>query len=108
MAVPEPQQVQIETTTEGGRVTATVSGEVDAATANAFEQGLLPALGQATEVVLDLSEVSFMDSSGLRALVTVHGEVASRGGTIELAGTSSAVDRLLSVTGLDELFTRPA
>ena len=48
------------------------------------------------------------DSSGLRALMTIHADVASRGGGIELAATSSAVDRLLSVTGLDQQFTRPA
>jgi anti-sigma B factor antagonist len=89
-------------------VVATVTGEVDAATADTFEQDLMPALAGSSSVVLDLSGVSFMDSSGLRALMKIHADVASRGGGIELSDTSSAVDRLLSVTGLDQQFSRPA
>jgi anti-anti-sigma factor len=108
MDVPEHQKVQVEVTTEGDRVTATVGGEIDAATAERFEQELIPALANATSVVLDLTEVSFMDSSGLRALVTVHSDVTSRGGSVALGGQSSAVERLLSVTGLNELFTDPS
>lgn len=87
---------------------ATISGEIDAASADAFEQRLMPALATSSSVVLDLSEVSFMDSSGLRALMTIHADVTSRHGTIELSATSPAVDRLLAVTGLNEHFSRPA
>jgi anti-sigma B factor antagonist len=110
MDVPEHQQVQvqIETSPDGGRVSATVTGEIDAATAEAFEQELRPALAGASTVVLDLSGVSFMDSSGLRSLMVLHADVASRGVRIELSDTSSAVERLLTVTGLDQQFTRPS
>jgi anti-sigma B factor antagonist len=108
MAVPEPQQVQVDVSQEGDRLTAAVTGEVDAASADGFEARLTAALPSSPSVVLDLSGVSFMDSSGLRALMTIHAEVASRGGSIELSATSSAVDRLLSVTGLTDQFTHPA
>jgi anti-sigma B factor antagonist len=108
MSVPEPQQVEITTSQEGDRLTATVAGEIDAASADAFEQRLMPALAESSSVVLDLSGVSFMDSSGLRALMTLHAAITARGGGIELSGTSTAVDRLLSVTGLDDHFTRSA
>src|ERR1700749_3619940 len=94
------QHVEIRTATEGDRVVVSVSGEIDAATAERFEADLLPATAGAASVALDLSEVTFMDSSGLRALVTVHGEVSGRGGTVELRAASSVVDRILSVTGL--------
>jgi anti-anti-sigma factor len=106
MTVPEHQQVQVETEDRGGQAVTVVSGEVDAATADAFEQALRPAIADSTTIVLDLSGVSFMDSSGLRSLMAIHSEVTARDGRIQLADTSSVVDRLLSVTGLDELFTR--
>lgn len=106
MAVPDQPHVRVTPDARDGRVVTAVSGEVDAATADDFEAQLRPAIAESTDVVLDLTEVSFMDSSGLRALVAIHHEVAERGGTIELAGTSNVVERLLSVTGLAELFTR--
>ena len=107
MTDPEQQSVQVAIAEREGRTVATASGEIDAASADTFERGVRPAIAESADLLLDLSEVSFMDSSGLRALMGLHAEVTQRGGHIELVGTSSVVDRLLSVTGLDELFIRP-
>ena len=52
-------------------------------------------------LVLDLSEVEFMDSSGLRALLRIHNR---HGDQIRLGPVSSVVERLLELTGTLDLF----
>src|SRR4051794_15844929 len=53
-------------------------------------------------LVLDLSEVGFMDSSGLRALLRMHNH---HGRQIRLGPVSAVVERLLQLTGTAELFS---
>ncbi|MGW0572981.1 STAS domain-containing protein [Streptomyces tauricus] len=51
----------------------------------------------------DLSEVTFMDSSGINVLVTTH-QTATRGqGWLRLAGAREAVQQVLHVVGLDDV-----
>ena len=59
-------------------------------------------------VVLDLDEVTFVDSSGLRALIEAERAVKSRGTRLVLARPSAAVARLLDMTGLREAFAEAA
>lgn len=80
-----------------------LAGEIDAHTA--------PSLGEAldgtdsTSVTLDMSGVSFMDSSGLRVIITATERLRERGGDLVLAKPTSTVRRLVDVAGLSEHFT---
>ena len=77
-----------------------LSGELDLA---AFEgtRDLIVGAGRAAGVVVDLSAVTFIDSSGLRALLEAANEV-----DVTLSSVPEAVDRILRITGLDEYFPR--
>ncbi|GLW72680.1 hypothetical protein Kpho02_49790 [Kitasatospora phosalacinea] len=78
-----------------------VRGEVDADTAPRTHRELTRALAEHREVVLDLSEVTFMDCAGLRVLLAA-GELADRtGARLVLRGAGRPVARLLELTGLD-------
>ena len=55
------------------------------------------------EVVLDLSQTGFLDSSGLRAILTAQRRLTDERGRLAFRGPSEAVTRLLEITGL----TRP-
>ncbi len=57
-----------------------------------------------TELVVELDGVSFMDSSGLGALVSVHRQARVFRGSLVLVAPSPPVSRLLSLTGLDRVF----
>ncbi len=83
----------------------TASGEIDIHTCTQLEEALVRLAhdGVAT-VTLDLGEVAFIDSSGLRALVVGHKALEERGGTLMVTNPSSMAARLLEVTGLDALF----
>ena len=55
-------------------------------------------------VVLDLTAVDFIDSSGLTMLIRVRQITEDRGGSLVLTGAGEALAHLLSLTRLDELF----
>lgn len=74
-----------------------VSGEVDAHTCATLDE----ALGAATGLVrVDLSKVTFMDSSGLRVLVRRHQDLQQAGGRLEIVQPSRPVQRLFEISGL--------
>lgn len=82
-----------------GRVTIIrVSGDLDLATAPAFIEQLA---GRAGPLVFDLRETSFVDSSGLRALLTV---TRADGGSASVICPAGAPRRILEMSGVDKLF----
>lgn len=80
-------------------------GEVDHAEATAFRQPLLAALDQTPgSVVVDLAQLSFIDSTGLTVLLTGRQHANSRGVAFSLAAPQDRVARRLATTGLNVLF----
>lgn len=78
-------------------------GELDVATASRLEAVLSPLVdSSASLVVLDLTDVSFLDSSGLRTIVRTATSLEDGGGRLVIDGASAAVSRVLEVTGLLE------
>lgn len=95
---PQPSRLTIDAS--GDRALA-ASGVVDAHTAAQLLVELQD-LGGGGDITLDLSQVEFIDSSGLRTLVTSHQELEADGHKLVLSGISDAVDRLFEITGLRE------
>ena len=83
---------------DGGVVRAV--GEVDASTCGQLDERLR-ALDGAEPASVDLSAVTFMDSSGLRVLIEHHYLRAERGYSLTVVNPSRPVRRLLEITGLD-------
>lgn len=81
-----------------------VSGEIDMASADAFLHRLLDCLDRVDSLEIDLSGVTFMDSSGLSALLRMNKAAAATGKRAVLVKLSSITARLLQVSGLDEVF----
>ncbi len=85
-----------------------VRGEIDIATVAAFEEGVRTALGAGVEVVVDMSETTFMDSTGLSALVRVAGGRSDSEGarpSLVLIAPSPPVAKTLEISGIDRLVT---
>ena len=57
-------------------------------------------------VAVDISHVEFLDSSGLGVLVAAQRRAIALEGDLVLCGQSSRVERLLELTGLDQVFTQ--
>lgn len=89
----------------GEPVVVTVNGEVDLATSSELEKCVLRALeGAPSSVVLDLGGLTFIDSSGLRTLVSTSRAAADRDATLALRNVPSHAQRVLDLTGLADSF----
>lgn len=97
--------IALEVATSGGLAAVAVRGELDIHSSPELRAVLVGVLdGGATTLVLDLSGVAFMDSSGLSVLVVAHKRLGAFGGRLQLVGVNGVVARLLSVTGLTRVF----
>ena len=93
--------VDVERTTGGSVVR--VRGEVDLATSPALADALAGIAAADGPVVVDLTDVGFLDSSGLSVLLQARERLAAGPG-LRLVVTRPALTRVLAVTGLDEVF----
>ncbi len=80
-----------------------LQGEVDISTVDALEEQIDQCLKQGSRLILDLSGVSFIDSTGLRLVINTR-ERLSEGGELALVAQDGPVTRLLEITGLDGAF----
>lgn len=81
-----------------------VSGEVDVYAAPTLREGLTELLQDGRSVVVDLTEVGFLDSTGLGALVAARTSAAERGASLPLVCTHQRILKLFTITGLDGVF----
>jgi anti-anti-sigma factor len=87
-----------------GAETLTVTGELDIASAAALERTVAGMLdGQGGEFRLDVSAMTFMDSTGAQALVRVHNRVESLGRRLVIVSPTRPVRRVLEIMGLDQV-----
>jgi anti-sigma B factor antagonist len=87
----------------GHGVILSVGGEVDLATVPQLHAKLtdLIEVGRAGSVVVDLTPVAFLDSTGLTALLAGHHRARARGHTIRLVCPEGPVLRVLRLTGIE-------
>jgi anti-sigma B factor antagonist len=96
--------VSVSTTREDGVGTVTVTGELDLASGD----GVTRAIGQeitapdTTAVLVDLSALTFLDSSGISVLVKGRREADKTGVSYRVTGVTGMVRQVLSLTGLLE------
>jgi anti-sigma B factor antagonist len=78
-------------------------GEVDLATMAAFEQTLERGIDTDRDLVVDLSELTFIDAAGLRALAAAADRLRRGGRRLRLVRPTHSLDRLLHLVGLGDL-----
>ena len=93
--------MEIKATAEGSKLTIAVTGRVDTVTSPEFEAGMK--FGDATLVVLDLANVPYMSSAGLRVLLTAHKTMLGKGGELQVANAQPTVREVLDLTGFSDL-----
>ncbi|MGN6251083.1 MAG: STAS domain-containing protein [Marmoricola sp.] len=82
-----------------------VAGELDIRTAPDLRTAVMRGAAERPGVIeLDLSGVSFMDSSGLGTLVSIKRDVEEAQGTLVLSAVPNKVMRILQLTRMDTLF----
>jgi anti-sigma B factor antagonist len=90
---------------DGNAFVVAAAGEADMYTASALEQALEGVVGLGgTSAVLDLAEVSFIDSTVLSVLLRFRERFQRRGGDLVVVTDDRRVLRTFEITGLDRIF----
>ncbi|KUN79926.1 anti-anti-sigma factor [Streptomyces bungoensis] len=79
----------------------TAAGEIDHQTGDTLAQALDVSGAPRPRVVVDLGQVTFMDSSGINVLITAHRTLTEAGGWLRLARPGQSVQRVLRLVGID-------
>lgn len=82
-----------------------VAGDVDLAAHKAFEAEVQQVWDGSSKLVIDLSQVTFLDSMGLRVLVQTRQRAEDNGSEVVLAGPSTPVLRVLELAGVTSVFS---
>ena len=82
--------------------TLTVRGEIDLDTVDMFTSALTDARS-CRRVDVDLADVTYMDSAGLRRLITANDDIQQHGGRLRVITASNIVSRLIQIAGVDAL-----
>lgn len=92
------------TTEESGFQVVMVQGEVDLSWSQKLRKSILDALGKSQPVAVDLSKVSYIDSSGIAALVEGFQSARGKGQHFSLVAVSQPVIAVLELARLDRVF----
>jgi anti-sigma B factor antagonist len=82
-----------------------ISGELDGKTAPSAQEKIVPLIGEGGKILLDMSQVSYMSSAGLRMMLLLYRQAAGREGKIALVGLSEDIEDTMSATGFLDYFT---
>ena len=96
----------VEVREEAGATVLVVTGELDLRTSPELEDRLTRAFDAGAElVILDLRQIEFMDSTGLRVLLSAHQRAHESGRRFALVKGADQVERVLTLTGVRDLLT---
>ena len=79
-------------------------GELDVASAREYRSAVRSTVLGCATVHIDLADISFVDSAGLRALILAHRDATSAGQHVHYVALAPGVQRLLEITGLLDVF----
>ena len=102
---PIPEAFSVRTEQHGESAVVVPTGELDLATAPALEEALGRAFaGGTARVVLDLRELEFIDSSGLRTLLTARRRADDAEAAFSLVAGHRGLERTLEIAGVHKVF----
>ncbi|MCA9415265.1 MAG: STAS domain-containing protein [Candidatus Omnitrophica bacterium] len=80
-----------------------VDGQLDASCVADFRESFLSEIENDSKVVLDCSNLQYLDSSGLATLLNIHKNLAARDAKMILCGLSEGILRVITFTKLDKV-----
>ncbi len=98
--------IEIKVEHDGDALVFRLRGSLDLATSPSVRAALYEAIDEGKyEIIVDLTELQFIDSTGLGALIGGHKRAVEHGGHLRLAAREGAILRLLNITGLIRVFS---
>jgi anti-sigma B factor antagonist len=104
-AIVMEDRFEITTRQQGVNVEVSARGEIDIRYADELADALRAAatLSQVRHVTVDLAQITFLDSTGIGALVAARRHAADRGASFRIVNAHGIVARVLSVCGVDAI-----
>lgn len=96
--------MKIDKTLEGTVLTLVLSGELNTLSAPELEAVIVENLAVVNDVILDMSELTYITSAGLRVLLYAQQEVEDRGDVI-IRGANAEILEVFEITGFDTIMT---
>ena len=93
----------IEEVKDGDKIQLNIEGKIDVMSSNELQNEILKAFQKCKNVILNFSNVSYISSAGLRALLIGQKTASSKGGKFMIINANEAVLDVLRVTGLDKV-----
>jgi anti-sigma B factor antagonist len=101
-----PCELELKVVAANGHGTIHLTGELDLSSAPKLRQALNELYRNGTDsLILDLSELDFVDSTGLSEFVGALKHCRQRGGDVVLRSPTVTASRVLAICGLDRVFT---
>jgi anti-sigma B factor antagonist len=97
--------MKYEITERAGAVIVAIHGDIDLAHSAQLRTALIDCVGRGEAVVVDLENVTVIDSSGVASLLEAYQGARKRGKRFVLAGGNESVKRVLKLARLDRVFT---
>jgi anti-anti-sigma factor len=98
-----PEQFEVERVDEVRCVRLALTGELDLLSAPAFDDALVAVEGEKWPlVILDLSQLDFIDSSGLRLIARAHARAQQDGRRVVVVQGNETIERVFELTHLDD------
>ncbi len=97
--------IEVSAARDGRTALFALSGSLDIATSPTLRAALMDAADRNEhEIVVDLTHLEFLDSTGLGALIGAHKRAAEHSGSVRLVAQEGQILRLLRITGLLDVF----
>lgn len=97
--------LSLSTRAEGGRTVVEVSGEIDVYTAPRLREELADLVDSGQyDIIIDMTKVDFLDSTGLGVLVGGLKRVNMHDGSLSLVCTQERILKIFKITGLTKVF----
>lgn len=81
-----------------------LSGDVDTNTAPLIQEQILPQVQAGSKIILDMTQVAYLSSAGLRMLLSLYRQIFNQNAQIVLVGLSEEIADTMSITGFLDFF----
>lgn len=96
--------MKITSTKDAGKLTVAISGRLDTSTAPELETELKSKLTDVTDFVIDLAELEYISSAGLRVILSAQKKM-NKQGSMKLINVSETIMEIFDITGFTDILT---
>lgn len=94
----------VEKNIDNTKMTVKISGRMDTNTAPEVEESLKESIDGITELIIDLSDLEYISSAGLRVLLAAQ-KIMNKQGSMTVTGVNSSIMEIFEVTGFNDILT---